>query len=99
MELIKTKSFELASISQGDKNSGKLALLLPGRLDTKDYVSFVSHLKYFADRGFYAVAFDPPGARRPAQEMPWPPPPSLRDCHLKAPPPPDSRPGGQVAAA
>jgi pimeloyl-ACP methyl ester carboxylesterase len=61
MELIKTKSFELASISQGDKNSGKLALLLPGRLDTKDYVSFVSHLKYFADRGFYAVAFDPPG--------------------------------------
>lgn len=61
MEIVKTKSFELATISRGDKNAARLALLLPGRLDTKDYLSFVSHAEYLAARGFFAVAFDPPG--------------------------------------
>lgn len=61
MELIKMKSFELATFSSGDKNSEKLALLLPGRLDTKDYVNFVSHAEYLAGIGFFVVAFDPPG--------------------------------------
>jgi len=35
--------------------------LLPGRLDTKDYVNFASHLEYLASKGFYTIAFDPPG--------------------------------------
>jgi pimeloyl-ACP methyl ester carboxylesterase len=61
MEIIKTKSFELAVNTKGDKNSRKVAILLPGRLDTKDYANFVSHLDYLASKGFYAVTFDPPG--------------------------------------
>lgn len=61
MNIIKTKSFELAILSRGDKNSEKLAVLLPGRLDTKDYVNFVSHADYLANKGFFVIAFDPPG--------------------------------------
>ena len=61
MTLIKTKSFELAINSKGDPNSKKLALILPGRLDTKDYYCFDSHLEYLANKGFFAVSFDPPG--------------------------------------
>lgn len=61
MNIIKTKSFELAVNSKGDENSKRVAILLPGRLDTKDYANFVSHLEYLAGRGFYTVAFDPPG--------------------------------------
>lgn len=61
MQLIKTKSFELATITDGDKNSDRLALVLPGRLDTKDYSVFSSHLKMLASKGFFAVSFDAPG--------------------------------------
>jgi len=59
---IKTKSFELAILARGDKSSEKLAILIPGRLDTKDYANFVGHAEYLAGRGFYSVAFDPPGS-------------------------------------
>lgn len=59
--LIKTKNFELSIISKGDSNSKKLALVLPGRLDTKDYWCFSSHLELLTSKGFYAVAVDPPG--------------------------------------
>jgi pimeloyl-ACP methyl ester carboxylesterase len=38
-----------------------MAILIPGRLDTKDYINFVSHAEYLASRGFFVVAFDPPG--------------------------------------
>lgn len=61
MDLIKTKSFELAILSRGNKDSEKLAILIPGRLDTKDYANFISHAEYLANRGFFALAFDPPG--------------------------------------
>ncbi len=61
MSLIKTKSFELAILTRGNPDSEKLAILIPGRLDTKDYGNFVSHAEYLADQGFWAVAFDPPG--------------------------------------
>ncbi len=61
MEIVRTKSFELAILAQGNRNAKKLALLLPGRLDTKDYACFTSHADYLAERGFYAIAFDPPG--------------------------------------
>ena len=61
MELIQTKSFRLASISRGDKDAKEMALLLPGRLDTKDYATFPSHAEYLAKHGFLAVAIDPPG--------------------------------------
>lgn len=61
MSLIKTKSFELATISRGDENLDKLAIVLPGRLDTKDYANNLSHLEYLANKGSFAVSFDPPG--------------------------------------
>jgi len=61
INIIKTKSFELAINSKGDPNSKKLALILPGRLDTKDYECFNSHLEYLANKDFFAVSFDPPG--------------------------------------
>lgn len=61
MELIKTPSFELAVVTCGNKAFDKLAICLPGRLDTKDYGNFISHIEYLKTKGFYALAFDPPG--------------------------------------
>lgn len=61
MKLIKTKSFELAIFAKGNADSKNLAVINPGRLDTKDYANFVSHAEYLARRGYFTVAFDPPG--------------------------------------
>lgn len=61
MNLIKTKIFEVACNIDGDKNAQRLALVLPGRLDTKDYPHLKSHVEYLADRGYLALSFDPPG--------------------------------------
>ena len=61
MSLLKTKSFELAVYFAGDKNAPKLALLLPGRLDTKDYVHMRSHVDFLSQKGYFALSFDPPG--------------------------------------
>src|SRR5882672_1902530 len=57
---IKTPNFELAVYAKGDPDAPRLAVVLPGRLDTKDYVHMTSHVNYLADKGFYAVSFDPP---------------------------------------
>lgn len=62
MEIVKTKSFELAIISQGDKNASKMAIVIPGRLDTKDYAQNPSHIKYLTSKGYFALSFDPPGS-------------------------------------
>lgn len=61
MDIVKTRSFKLATYRKGEISSSKLALVLPGRLDTKDYPHIKSHVDYLATRGFYAVSFDPPG--------------------------------------
>jgi len=61
MSLIKTDSFEIAIYSQGDTNAKKLALVLPGKLDTKDYSHMKSHVNYLANLGFFSLSFDPPG--------------------------------------
>ena len=61
MKIVKTKSFQLATYSHGDPQSEKLALILPGRLDTKDYAHMQSHVGFLASRGYFAVSFDPPG--------------------------------------
>lgn len=61
MKIVKTKSFELAVNIVGDENSQKLAIILPGRLDTKDYAPFPAHQEFLAKKGFLAVSFDPPG--------------------------------------
>ena len=61
MKLVKTKSFEIAIYQKGDENSKKLALVLPGKLDTKDYAHMRSHVDFLSERGFLALSFDPPG--------------------------------------
>ena len=61
MEIITTHSFSLAANTRGDPRSDKIALALPGRLDTKDYTNFESHIEYLSSLGFYALAVDPPG--------------------------------------
>ncbi|MEK7096265.1 MAG: alpha/beta fold hydrolase [Patescibacteria group bacterium] len=60
MRFVETPSFKLAVYSQGNKNAEKLALVLPGRLDTKDYAHMRSHVDFLAEQGFYALSFDPP---------------------------------------
>jgi putative redox protein len=59
--MIKTKSFELAVNVRGDREAKKVAVILPGRLDSKDYGCFESHMEYLAGKGHFAVCFDPPG--------------------------------------
>lgn len=61
MNLIKTKSFELATYVRGNLDSDKFALVLPGKLDTKDYPHMKSHVEFLAEQGFHALSFDPPG--------------------------------------
>jgi len=60
MKILETSNFEIATNIKGDDAAKRLAILMPGRLDTKDYANFVSHLDFLARRGFYAVAIDPP---------------------------------------
>ena len=61
MTMIQTKSFKLAIYAKGDEHAEKLALVLPGKLDTKDYAHMRSHVEYLAGKGFFALSFDPPG--------------------------------------
>lgn len=60
-ETIKTPSFELAVVKEGNEDAEKLMLCLPGRLDTKDYAHMRGHVAHFAKQGYLAVSFDPPG--------------------------------------
>lgn len=46
---------------QGNTNAEKLALVLPGKLDTKDYPHMRSHVDFLAKKGYLALSFDPPG--------------------------------------
>lgn len=61
MEMVRTPSFNLATYQQGDKNAEKFALVLPGKLDTKDYSNMISHVDFLATRGYLALSFDPAG--------------------------------------
>jgi len=58
---IKTKSFTLAVYAKGNKTWERMALVLPGKLDTKDYPHMQSHVDFLAEQGFFALSFDPPG--------------------------------------
>ena len=58
---IQTSSFTLAAHVKGNQDAPKLALVLPGRLDTKDYIHMTSLVDFLANRGYLAVTFDPPG--------------------------------------
>lgn len=61
MNIIQTASFQLAVYQQGNEQADKFALVLPGRLDTKDYAHMHSHVDSLAERGYLALSFDPPG--------------------------------------
>jgi pimeloyl-ACP methyl ester carboxylesterase len=61
MNIVKTKSFDLAIYAKGDVDSPKLALILPGRLDTKDYIHMRDLVDFLGAKGYYALSFDPPG--------------------------------------
>jgi len=61
MRIIKTKTFELAVYEKGNLNSPKFAIVIPGRLDTKDYIHNTSLIDYLSSRGYFALSFDPAG--------------------------------------
>lgn len=61
MNIISTETFKLAVLAEGDPNANKIAILTPGRLETKDYAHNVSHINFLASLGYYAISFDPPG--------------------------------------
>lgn len=58
---IQTKSFDLAVYRQGDDSAERLAIVLPGKLDSKDYANMRGHVDFLARSGFLAISFDPPG--------------------------------------
>jgi len=60
-KLITTESFRLAIYVKGSVEADKLALVLPGKLDTKDYPHMRSHVDFLSARGYLALSFDPPG--------------------------------------
>lgn len=62
MPLVKTKSYELATYETGDPDVARCAIVLPGRLESKDYAHIKSHTDTLAALGFHAIAFDPPGS-------------------------------------
>lgn len=61
MEFVETKSFKLAIYCKGDKDAEKIALVIPGRLDSKDYAHMTGHVDFLASKGYLALSFDPPG--------------------------------------
>jgi pimeloyl-ACP methyl ester carboxylesterase len=60
-EFIKTKSFKIAIYAKGSIKADKLALVMPGKLDTKDYSDMRGHVNFLATKGYFALSFDPPG--------------------------------------
>jgi pimeloyl-ACP methyl ester carboxylesterase len=62
MPFIKTKSYNLAVYERGNPDATKCAIVLPGRLESKDYIHIQSHVDLLATLGFHALAFDPPGS-------------------------------------
>lgn len=60
-EFITTKSFRLAIYAKGSRKADKLALVLPGKLDTKDYLHIRNHVNFLSAKGYFALSFDPPG--------------------------------------
>lgn len=60
---------KLATYQNGNGNARKLALVLPGLLDTKDYPHMRAHVDFLANKGFYAISFDPPGTWQSGEDI------------------------------
>ncbi len=58
---VSTKSFKLAVYQKGSLTAEKLALVLPGKVDTKDYPHMRKLVDFLASKGYLALSFDPPG--------------------------------------
>lgn len=69
MNVVETKNYEVAVYMKGDKNASKLAIVIPGRLDTKDYTAMTSHVDFLAEQGYLALSFDPPGTRESLRDI------------------------------
>jgi pimeloyl-ACP methyl ester carboxylesterase len=50
-----------AAVHEPAKDEGKLAVLMPGYLDSKDYPHLIALAENLCERGFLAVRFDPTG--------------------------------------
>ena len=61
VNIIETKNYKVAVYIKGDNNASKIAIVIPGRLDTKDYAAMTSHVDFLAEQGYLALSFDPPG--------------------------------------
>lgn len=61
MTFVRTQHFELATYAKGDPLSHKLAIVIPGRLDSKDYAHNISLVDFLSSKGYFALSFDPPG--------------------------------------
>lgn len=59
---LKLGQFRVSIYEKGNPIAGKIALVLPGRLESKDYAHVHSHVDTLAGLGFHAVTFDPPGS-------------------------------------
>lgn len=62
MSNLQTEHFRLDVYEAGAEDARQLALILPGRLESKDYVHIISLVDSLASRGYHAVTFDPPGS-------------------------------------
>lgn len=58
---MRTKNFDLSIYKQGSDDSEKIAIVLPGKLDSKDYANMKGHVDYLAENGYLAISIDPPG--------------------------------------
>lgn len=58
---INTHQFSVATYMKGDTDASKMAIVLPGFLDTKDYPHMRGHVDFLAQQGYLALSFDPPG--------------------------------------
>jgi len=61
MSITQLPSNPVATYIQGSPSAKKLAVVLPGKLDTKDYPHMRSHVDFLAEKGYLALSFDPPG--------------------------------------
>lgn len=58
---VATKSFSLELNAVGNPSAKRMVIVLPGKLDTKDYGHMIGHVEAAASLGYFALSFDPPG--------------------------------------
>ncbi len=59
-KIIKVAGFDISVCIKWDVNAVKLAIIIPWKLDTKDYKHIQSHQDFLSKKGFLTVSFDWP---------------------------------------